>query len=153
MKKLLTILATIAIMTIAGSAMTDMDKVHAAEAAPEQNMAADICTAINAERAKVGLAAVTLNADLTNAAAVRSVEISNTFSHTRPDGSDWYTVNANIMMGENLAYGYVDAADVMNGWMSSPSHKANILTPEFQTVGISVYNANGTLYFAQEFGY
>ena len=76
------------------------------------------------------------------------------FSHTRPNGSSWYTVNSKIMGGENLAYGYYDANSAVNAWMDSPTHRENILWPEFTKVAISVYAADdGTYYWAQEFGY
>lgn len=109
---------------------------------------------VNSQRTAAGLSALVWDNGLESAAAVRAKECSSSFSHTRPNGSAWYTVNSAIMGGENLAYGYYDANSAINAWMSSPTHKENILWPEFTSVAISIYEADdGTYYWAQEFGY
>lgn len=109
---------------------------------------------INSERSAVGLAPLVWSNNLESTSAVRAEECSRSFSHTRPDGRPWYTVNSRIMSGENLAYGYYDASSAVNAWMNSPAHKENILWPDFTTVAISIYVANdGQYYWAQEFGY
>lgn len=81
------------------------------------------------------------------------MESSNLFSHTRPDGSDWYTVDENIMKGENFAFGFSSAERVVDAWMNSESHRANMLDEDFKTIGIAVYDAQGINYFALEFGF
>ena len=85
--------------------------------------------------------------------AKRAEEAASKFSHTRPNGKDWYTVNSELMWGENLAKGYDSAQSVVDAWMASPTHAANILAGDFTTCSIAVYETNGKLYFAQEFGY
>jgi hypothetical protein len=56
-------------------------------------------------------------------------------------------------LGENIAYGYQNAAAVMQGWMNSPGHRANILYSQYTAVGIGVrVNAAGVPYYTQEFG-
>jgi uncharacterized protein YkwD len=56
-------------------------------------------------------------------------------------------------IAENIAYGFLTAADVVNAWMNSPGHRANILNPSLAQVGTSVQaNASGVLYYTQEFG-
>lgn len=57
------------------------------------------------------------------------------------------------MWGENLAKGYDSAQSVVDAWMASPTHAANILAGDFTTCSIAVYETGGKLYFAQEFGY
>ena len=84
---------------------------------------------------------------------VRAQEAASKFSHTRPNGKDWYTVNSELMWGENLAKGYDSAQSVVDAWMASPTHAANILAGDFTTCSIAVFETNGKLYFAQEFGY
>ena len=85
---------------------------------------------------------------------VRAAECEKSFSHTRPDGTEWWTVDSSLMYGENLASGYYDADSVVSAWMTSPGHKANILNAGYATVGIAVYQTlNGTWYWAEEFGY
>ena len=50
----------------------------------------------NQQRTAAGLSALTWNSGLEQASAVRAVEASQSFSHTRPDGSDWWTVNSMV---------------------------------------------------------
>ncbi len=109
---------------------------------------------VNSERSANGLAPLVWSNNLESTSAVRAEECSRSFSHTRPDGRAWYTVNSRIMSGENLAYGYYDASSAVNAWMNSPAHRENILWPDFTSVAISIYVANdGQYYWAQEFGY
>ena len=56
-------------------------------------------------------------------------------------------------IASNLAKGYDSAQSVVDAWMASPTHAANILAGDFTTCSIAVYETNGKLYFAQEFGY
>ena len=109
---------------------------------------------VNTQRANAGLSALTWNEGLAQAAKVRSQEIVSTFSHTRPDGSDWWTVNSNLQYGENLARLYQTSDAVVTAWMNSPTHRANILDGNFKTMGIAIYQtSDGGWYWAQEFGY
>lgn len=109
---------------------------------------------VNAKRQEAGLNALTWNSGLEQASAVRAVEASQSFSHTRPDGSDWWTVNSNLMYGENLAKGYASAQSAVDAWLASPTHKANIMDVEFVSGAIAIHvNGNGQWYWAQEFGY
>lgn len=108
----------------------------------------------NQQRAAAGLGNLTWNSGLEQACAVRAVEASQSFSHTRPDGSDWWTVNSNLMYGENLAKGYESAEAAVQAWMNSPTHKANILDTEFTSGAIAIHiGSNGQWFWAQEFGY
>lgn len=116
--------------------------------------ALEVCTLVNSERLNNGLEALDWNQNLESTSNVRSYEASIDFSHTRPNGTPWYTVNSQIQGGENLAFGYDTAEEVMDGWMNSPTHKDNILHNEFNAISVSVYqDDNGVLYWAQEFGY
>ncbi len=109
---------------------------------------------VNEQRERAGLETLAWDSNLEGTSDVRARELEVSFSHTRPDGSPWYTVNSDIMGGENLAYGYTTANEVLEGWMSSPTHRENILYPTFTKISISVYVADdGTCYWAQEFGY
>ena len=108
---------------------------------------AEVLKLINQERKAEGLAPVKMDiANLNDAADVRAKEIATSFAHTRPDGSScfsilneeryevsWYTA------GENIAAGYSDAKSVMEGWMNSPGHRANILNGSYDQVGIGYY--------------
>jgi uncharacterized protein YkwD len=55
------------------------------------------------------------------------------------------------MVGENIAYGYVPTEVVRNSWMPSPSHRQNILDPDWTTIGTGL-GANGIWYLCQVFG-
>ncbi len=114
---------------------------------------------VNQERAAAGLSPVTESAQLTAAANIRAREIVSNFSHNRPDGTYFNTVlfQNNISYrkaGENIAYGYDTPERVMAEWMNSPSHRANILTDVFTSIGIGYYqDGNGVKYWTQLFTY
>ena len=109
---------------------------------------------VNAKRQEAGLSTLSWNSGLEQASAVRAVEASQSFSHTRPDGSDWWTVNSNLMYGENLAKGYATANSAVDAWIASPTHKANIMDSEFRSGAIAIHIApDGGWYWAQEFGF
>jgi uncharacterized protein YkwD len=111
---------------------------------------------VNKERAKAGLSALTTNSALTNAANKRAKETVQSFSHTRPDGSNFSTVLKEFSIsyrtaGENIAYGQKTPQEVVTGWMNSPGHRANILNANFGKIGIGVYKSNGVIYWSQLF--
>lgn len=93
----------------------------------------------NAEREKAGLPPLNYHSELQQLADTRAVEIdynSGHFSHTRPDGSEWHTVFGNghtdyRAIGENIAFGQQTPAEVVQAWMNSPGHRANILSEDF----------------------
>ena len=113
---------------------------------------AAVITKVNEIRVANGLNALRYDTELESDANVRANEITSKFSHTRPDGSDWYTVDEDLMYGENLAEGYNSADAVVNAWMASPEHKANILKSDFTSIAVSSTTKNGKTYWAQEFG-
>ena len=116
----------------------------------------EVVRLVNAERAKAGLSALTMDATVNAAAQVRAKEIVSVFSHTRPDGSSCFTAlrEAGVNYrgaGENIAYGQPSAQAVVNAWMNSEGHRANILNANFTTIGVGHYVQNGTHYWAQFF--
>lgn len=111
---------------------------------------------VNSERQKNGLSALTYRSDLQAAADLRAREIVQYFSHTRPNGTSCFTVvsEAGISyraLGENIAYGQRSASEVMNGWMNSSGHRANILSSNFTGVAVGYYEQNGVKYWVQIF--
>ncbi|GAA3341091.1 hypothetical protein GCM10020358_31130 [Amorphoplanes nipponensis] len=137
-----------------------------AEAAPvtaqEQALTvpADVVRLTNAERTAHGCAAVTVNTGLSTAAAGHSAWMARTgtFSHTGSGGTTFaarvraagYTRPA----GENIAWGYRSATELVAAWMRSPGHRANILNCASRTVGVGVAaTADGTPYYTQDFGF
>lgn len=116
----------------------------------------EVLRLVNIERAKEGLSELTTNTSLKNAAHQRAIEIKSVFSHDRPDGSSCFTVlkEFNISYraaGENIAYGQKTPAQVVEGWMNSEGHRANILSSKFGKIGIGCYYNNGTYYWTQLF--
>lgn len=140
--------------SVENAAMTEAEKQRAAEL---RAIAVETFNLTNEQRVANGLPELVWRDDLAEAAQVRAIESVSVFSHTRPNGTEWWTVNGNIMYGENLAKKFSSASGCVNGWMNSPDHRANILssgTYGFTSCGIAVYeDANGTLYWAQIFGY
>lgn len=120
---------------------------------PIDKLTLQLANAINYERVAAGLKPLSFvtNCPLEDAALIRAEEASICWSHTRPDGSDWYTVNPDIMHGENLACGYSTCEATMTAWMNSPTHKYNILTPDFNFMAIGVYDLDGQYFVALEF--
>ena len=110
-----------------------MSNAYAAE-----NFAVEVLNLVNAQRAKVGAAPLTLANDLQAAAAIRARELLQTFSHMRPDGSDCFSVmrNRGRTCGENIAAGNATAAATVEQWMSSDGHRENILNPAFRELGV-----------------
>ncbi len=114
---------------------------------------------VNAERAKAGLAPLTIDANVEKAANVRANEIQTTFEHVRPNGSSFSTAikeqNVNFRgAGENIAWGQKTPQEVMNAWMNSAGHRANILNKSFTHIGVgNVQNGAGTQYWVQLFTY
>ena len=106
---------------------------------------------VNAERAKYGLQPLVMgDAKLTAAAQQRAEEIATVNSHVRPNGSKWYTVLGeynvtDAAVGENAAWGSVSPEEVVNAWMNSEGHRANILDPEARAMGVGYYyNSSST---------
>lgn len=113
--------------------------------------AEEVLKLVNEERKAAGLGTLTLSAALTETAMKRAGECALLFSHTRPDGSNCFTANGD-MFAENVAYGQTSAKGVMNSWMNSSGHKANILLKDAKTIGIGCIKHNGSYYWVQVFG-
>ena len=107
-------------------------------ACAEGSFAVEVLNLVNAERARVGVAPLRLAADLQEASAVRARELVERFSHTRPNGSDCFTVmkNRGRTCGENIAAGHATASETVNQWMNSAGHRENILNPAFRELGV-----------------
>ena len=103
-----------------------------------EQFAVEVLNLVNVERAKVGAPPLKLANDLQQATAIRAREIIQHFSHTRPDGSDCFTVmrNRGNTCGENIAAGHATAAETVNQWMNSEGHRENILNPAYRELGV-----------------
>ena len=118
--------------------------------------ASQVVALVNAERAKYGLSALKADSRVQQAAQVRAAETVQSFSHTRPNGSSFSTAltEAGVSYtrsGENIAYGQSTPQQVVNAWMNSSGHRANILNESFTTIGVGYTVVNGIAYWAQLF--
>ncbi|SHO54043.1 CAP domain-containing protein [Anaerocolumna xylanovorans] len=122
----------------------------------DSSYASQVLKIVNKERAKAGVSALTMSQELVAPANKRAKEIKESFSHTRPNGTEWSTVlseyNVSVgAAGENIAYGFNTPEEVMDKWMGSTGHRANILNASYRHIGIGVYEVNGTVYCSQLF--
>lgn len=115
-----------------------------------------VLTLTNAERQKAGLKPLQMDDKLMKSARAKSADMAskNYFSHTSPTyGSPFDQMKANGITyraaAENIAMGQRSAEEVVKGWMESPGHRQNILTPGFTHIGIG-YDARGN-YWTQQF--
>ena len=110
----------------------------------------------NNYRSLVGVSSLTLDSSLVEAASIRVKELSDSFSHTRPNGSSCFTVLSELGIsygtaGENIAAGYSSPQSVMEGWRSSSGHYQNIISSKFKKIGIGVNIINNQYYWVQIF--
>lgn len=125
----------------------------------ESSAAAQVLSLVNEERAKVGCSPVAASSALTGLAQNYSEDMAarGFFDHTDPDGrTPWdraEKAGISNLGGENIARGQADAAAVMDAWMNSPGHRANILNCDFKTLGVGVELGSGGPWWTQNFGY
>ncbi len=138
--------------------VTSTPIVSNTETPQNKDFVSQVAQLVNAERAKAGLSPVTLDATLSKAAQVRAKETVSYFSHTRPNGNTFSSAITEQGIsfrgaGENIAYGQKTPQEVMNGWMNSAGHRANILNANFTKIGVGYYQQNGVNYWTQLFIY
>ena len=114
---------------------------------------------VNKERAAAGLPALKTNAKLAGVAEKKAEDLrdNNYFDHQSPTYGSPFDMMKQFGItysaaGENIAKGQKTPSDVMNGWMNSPGHRANILNANFTEIGVGfVTDSNGTTYWVQHF--
>lgn len=118
----------------------------------------EVLTYVNTYRAEVGKQNLTLDSNLSLAATIRALEMawSGKFSHTRPNGSSCFTVLKDLNIsysatGENIAYGYSSAVAVSEGWKNSSGHYQNMISANYNKIGIGMAKLNGSIYWVQLF--
>lgn len=119
------------------------------QSVPESDVsqqAKDVLSLVNAERSKQGLSSLTLSNKLTAVAneKARDMAENNYFSHTSPTyGTPFQMLQQYGIRyrtaGENIAAGQRTPAEVMQSWMQSSGHRANILNPSYTEIGIGYY--------------
>ncbi|NBE53840.1 CAP domain-containing protein [Streptomyces boluensis] len=120
---------------------------------------AEVLALVNQERAQAGCSPVRADAALADLAGDFSEDMAERgfFDHTDPDGATpWDRAEkagvANLG-GENIARGQANAQSVMDSWMDSPGHRANILNCEYKTLGVGAHFASGGPWWTQDFGF
>ena len=117
---------------------------------------------INAERRHNGLAALVYSEQLDRMAKIQAENMARfqKMAHTIP-GAQLPTLGDRARyvgypygrLAENVALGYPNAETVVEGWMNSPGHRANILNPTFREIGIGIaHSSEGYPYYTQVFG-
>jgi uncharacterized protein YkwD len=119
---------------------------------------AEVFDLVNEAREEEGLPPLERDDTLDKAAAIRAEELSKLFSHTRPDGTGFYTVmgvEKNYNYAENGGSSGENPTDQMQGWMKSKGHRTNILDLNekgYTKIGIGAFQAdNGKMYWCQLF--
>ncbi|MFE9933011.1 sigma-70 family RNA polymerase sigma factor [Streptomyces sp. NPDC005533] len=122
-------------------------------------MAGQVLALVNTERAAAGCGPLKEDPQLRAAAQGHSDDMAarDFFSHTNPDGADpgQRTTSAGYRWstyGENIAKGQQTAQSVMDSWMKSPGHRANILNCSFKDLGVGVHQGAGGPWWTQNFG-
>ncbi|MGW0603697.1 CAP domain-containing protein [Streptomyces sp. NPDC002640] len=130
-----------------------------ADLSQEDAARAQVLQLVNQERAAAGCSPVKADSGLTELADDFSSAMAEQdfFDHTDPSGATpWDRAAAagvSNLGGENIARGQADAAAVMDAWMQSDGHRANILNCDFKTLGVGVHFASGGPWWTQDFGY
>jgi uncharacterized YkwD family protein len=114
---------------------------------------------VNKERAAAGLSALKMNTKLAGVAEKKAEDLrdNNYFDHQSPTYGSPFDMMKQFGItysaaGENIAKGQKTPSDVMNGWMNSPGHRANILNANYTEIGVGyVTDSNGTTYWVQHF--
>lgn len=121
----------------------------------------EVIRLVNVERDKAGCGSVTLNTKLRTAIRLHVQELGRHdglyISHVSDDGRTFVdrakAQGYDTPGGENVARGQRDAADVMESWMNSDGHRANILNCSFKAIGAgAVKGVDGTIVWGQIFG-
>lgn len=117
--------------------------------ATTDSLVASVIDRINTERTAVGVAPLVEERKLNLAADTKQSHMieNNYWEHTAPDGATpWDFVRAEgieyAAAAENLARGFTNPTDVVDGWMNSPEHRAAMLNARFTRVGIGMNYVN-----------
>ena len=125
------------------------DVYDAADSAPPaKDFAIEVVELTNAERKNNGLYPLEVDDELMQLAQIRAEEVSNKYSHERPDGT---TVVETHGCGENVGARKTAAIQVEK-WMASEGHRHNILLERYKRIGVGCYKAdNSRCYWVQIF--
>ncbi|HPX00323.1 MAG TPA: CAP domain-containing protein, partial [Sedimentibacter sp.] len=122
---------------------------NTAQAPSTSNYERRVAELVNVERQKNGLAPLAFDSSISNVARIKSKDMSdnNYFAHQSPtygSAADMLTQNGirYSAWGENIAAGQRTPEEVVNAWMNSPGHRANILGSQFTKIGVGYVNGS-----------
>lgn len=128
---------------------TDSDVTSQTEAQIEE-----VVACINAFRQENGLEPLQIAPVLLEIGAMRAEELKQSYGHTRPDGTSWFTaienaeVDSNCYAAENIAAGYATPQEVFTAWKNSDAHREAMLGEHYQYIGIGIsYLENDPNYY------
>ncbi len=130
------------------------DELNFTPGSYQDDYARDLAKIINEVRKEKGIYPLVWDNKLAEAAKIRAKEVSQKLSHTRPDGSQWNTVNPNVK-GENLSQFNLSPAAVLSVQMSLDTYSGNILRERSDFIGIGVacyVDQKGDAYWVQLYG-
>ncbi|MCC9739199.1 CAP domain-containing protein [Streptomyces sp. MNU89] len=114
---------------------------------------------VNRERREAGCSPVTADPVLADLARAFSRDMAERdfFAHTDPDGTTPWDRAGRLgiegLGGENIARGQTTAEAVMEAWLDTPRHRANILNCDYRTLGVGAHFGDGGPWWTQDFGY
>ena len=117
----------------------------------DYDKAYEVLDIVNKKRTAAGKSALAMDKSLLESAMKRAGESSVLFSHTRPDGTLCMDIN-DKMYGENIAMGSSTASGAMEQWMKSEGHKNNIMSADYNIIGVGCFVIDGKYYWTQCFG-
>lgn len=118
----------------------------------DKTQAKDCARMINRLRKRKKLNTLTWDETLYKCAQNRVKEITQKYSHSRPNGKSCGTISK-IYKGENIAKGQTSAYSVYEAWYKSAGHKANMERKGFKKFAVACYKMNGIYYWVTAFGY
>ena len=127
---------------------------------PWKTVEDEVIRLTNIERGKAGCEPLRTDERLRIAARNHSADMARRdyFAHLSQDGRTYFqrvkAAGYPRPAGENLARGQDSSQEVVQAWMDSPGHRRNMLSCEFDTIGVGVRrDSEGKLYWSQEFGF
>ena len=157
LKKSVSFLTAVAVMLLSTMVFSVFPENNnrTASAYSIDSYADDVAALVNEYRQQQGIEPLKVIPLLQENAQTRAVEISEEFSHTRPDGTMCFTAISSSLSyyacAENIAYGETTPEAVIKQWKKSDGHNKNMLNSEYTHIGVGVYESNYTVYWVQVF--
>ncbi len=158
------LLITIAILIFTSFLLSSLQKEYPEVLGISNNITPiDLLNITNQIRQKNGLSHLKLDSELSQAASNKASDMfaKNYWSHVAPDGvTPWIFIKNSgydyLYAGENLGRGFSGASEVVDAWMASPSHRDNMLSPNYNDVGYAIatgaLTGNDTVLVVEMFG-